>query len=112
MATYQGFLEEEPNPTFGKAAGWIAIAGLIAGRQVRADGRIVIDPGDALAVAQRLLGFGVAGEGNDLDAIPFLDDLVVEGALLAADLLAAQVLHCEAVSCDYERAAAPAERAA
>ena len=31
LATYRGFLEEEPNPTFGKAAGWIAIAGLIAG---------------------------------------------------------------------------------
>jgi hypothetical protein len=31
LTTYQGFLEEEPNPTFGKAAGWIALAGLIAG---------------------------------------------------------------------------------
>lgn len=30
LATYQGFLEEEPNPTFGKTAGWIALAGLIA----------------------------------------------------------------------------------
>lgn len=31
LATYQAFLEEEPSPTFGKAAGWIAFAGLIAG---------------------------------------------------------------------------------
>jgi hypothetical protein len=31
LATYQAFLEEEPNPTFGKAAGWVALAGLIAG---------------------------------------------------------------------------------
>jgi hypothetical protein len=31
LATYQALLEEEPNPTFGKAAGWMALAGLIAG---------------------------------------------------------------------------------
>jgi hypothetical protein len=31
LATYEELLRGEPNPTLGKAVGWIAIAGLIAG---------------------------------------------------------------------------------
>ena len=40
---------------------------------------------------KRLLGFGVAGEGDDLGAVTLFDDLVVERALLAADRLAAKI---------------------
>ena len=63
----------------------------LAGAEVGADGGIIIYPGDTLLVAKRLLGLGVAGEGNDLGAITLFDDLVVERALLAADRLAAKI---------------------
>ena len=65
---------------------------VVAGREVRSDRRVVVDPADALAVPERLLGLGVVDEGDDLGAVALGHDLVVEGALLAADRLAAQVL--------------------
>ena len=61
------------------------IVGVFARGQVGGNRAVVIDPSDAFLVAQRLFGFGVAGEGNDLGAVPLFNDFVIERALFAAD---------------------------
>ena len=64
---------------------------VLTGRQIGHDRAVVIDPCDALAVAKRLLGLGVADEGDDLGAVFLRYLLVIEGALLAANRLALEV---------------------
>ena len=55
------------------------------------DGRIIVNPCDALLIAKRLLGFGITGESNDLGSVTVGNDLVVKCALFSANRLAAEV---------------------